>query len=429
MGVVPVVRASALPVARVETIDRGSPRSRVRARAAENGSRHATSVLTRDGLKTRTWEESALLVEQAGAGLLRSGMRADQVVLSLLPGGHPYPELDVALRAIGAVVLRVSPHATREDLLRELDGVDVRLVVCDVEADLDRLQDLHFPAAQLFALDGGQGWDRLVSLGVERLRMDPDAVERADATVDPAGTAVRLLCPAAGAVSTPSIPGLEDRIPADAAVVLVGDACDPLVSAVHDAHLGVGFELVHVRDSSGLARLVETVRPSVLVVADDQLADVAASMEREIVPAPRRLLPSLGRAAELASLRAWWGSSLRTVLTTGLPDAVHSQLDARGVDVALIEIGDLPPADLPESPPIVMGDASQLPRRSPREPEEAFQLEAAGSLRASGSEGGGAVEAPPSPEESAFVLPSLPLFSGESFLDKLLLARAEQAEA
>ena len=76
-----------------------------------------------------------------------------------------------------------------------------------------------------------------------------------------------------------------------------------------------------------------------------------------------------------------------------------------------------PALDLPVPPPVVMGDPSTLPRRARRDPGRDFQFETERAPQFDESEG------------SAFVLPSLPLFGGESFLYKLLLARADQARA
>lgn len=73
---------------------------------------------------------------------------------------------------------------------------------------------------------------------------------------------------------------------------------------------------------------------------------------------------------------------------------------------------DLQPADLPVPPLVVMGNAADLPRRSRNDPGRDFQLETDRDPQFD------------EPEESAFVLPSLPLFGGESFLDKLLRSQA-----
>jgi hypothetical protein len=77
--------------------------------------------------------------------------------------------------------------------------------------------------------------------------------------------------------------------------------------------------------------------------------------------------------------------------------------------VEVVQLADPRPADLPEPPPVVMGDAALLPRRAPRTPGDDFGL-----------------RLEPEVDASAF-LPSLPLMSGESFLDQLLLSRARQA--
>ncbi|WP_299923153.1 hypothetical protein [uncultured Nocardioides sp.] len=80
-----------------------------------------------------------------------------------------------------------------------------------------------------------------------------------------------------------------------------------------------------------------------------------------------------------------------------------------GGALEVVTLTDLRAADLPEPPPVVLGDAALLPRRSRRAPGDHFGL-----------------RLEPEVDASAF-LPSLPLMSGESFLDQLLLSRARQA--
>ncbi|MBS2939632.1 AMP-binding protein [Nocardioides sp. J2M5] len=414
MAYVPVSRAAALPGGDRSSAAQ-SPRWTVLSdHALLRGDRAAHLLVRDDEVVIRPWSETARAVELAAAGLVRSGLRVDQVVVSLVPPGHACPELDLALRAIGAVVVHVDPHAGPDDLLRELSGVDVRLVVVEEPRDLQRLPDLSFPSAELFALDGGRGWDRLLELGAQRLTMDPDAVTRVDRAVDPEGAVPRLLGRGRPTGRVPAETTLPEGVVApDDVVLLACGPADPLSHLVRDAHLAGGAALAELPAGSDLLAVLARVSPSVLVLSGDAVRAVVAALDPGPAPRPRRV--SRRRPApepEASPL----GDRLRLVVVESLDAADRAALAATGVDVLEVGAVRLAPADLPVPPPVLRGDAADLPRRSRHDPGADFQL---------------AVDrapAPVAPDESAFVLPSLPLFGGESFLDKLLLARAREAE-
>lgn len=116
MAYVPVSRAAALP-GRYRSSAAQSPRwTLLSDHALLRGDRAAHLLVRDDEVVIRPWSETARVVELAAAGLVRSGLRVDQVVVSLVPPGHACPELDLALRAIGAVVVHVDPHAGPDDL-------------------------------------------------------------------------------------------------------------------------------------------------------------------------------------------------------------------------------------------------------------------------------------------------------------------------
>lgn len=371
MAHIAVTRASALPGAAGTpsgTPSGDTPYGRLVGHAGTHGDASAHVVRTDGRSVTRTWSEVADTVQAAAAGLVRSGLRADQVVVSLLPAAHEHPELDLALRIIGAVVVHVAPDVTTDDLLAGLGGAPVRLVVADTEADLERLQGLTFPHAQLFTVDGGRGWQHLLELGAERLRMDPDLVERLDRVVDPAAATPRLLAPRHGFVRLTG--GEPVRLGPDAVAVVVGHESDPVVQHVTDAHLASGCTLVRLPHGAPLARVVAQHAPTVL------------------------------------GLAAGVGGALTAAVRVGL--------DELGTQVVAADAVRLEAATLPLPPPVLMGDPADLPRRARRDPGREFQLD-------------NDREPAPAPDEpSAFQLPSLPLFGGESFLDKLLLSRAAQ---
>jgi hypothetical protein len=409
MGQIRVARAQALPGHAGESVRASAWQSIVRL-SRERSDDVAFLLDTADGVTTRTWAEVAQAVERAAAGLVRSGLRVDQVVVSLLPSDHAHPELDLAMRTIGAVVVHVAPDVTVADLAHHLDGADVRLVVAEDAADLSRLDGVPLPRAALFSIDGGRGWDRLLELGAERLVMDPTAVERADSIVDPDGAGPRLL---SGATPIGRAPegGLRAGVLDPHAVVLgAGDSADALLQVVREAHLDLGFTLCVVEDAARLPGLAAAAHPSVLVVPEhlaDAVPDVLAVLAPAVPKARRarawRAGPDRAQGAAPASARG------PLVVTPAPRDDVRSILTQVGGALEVVELADLRAADLPQPPPVVIGDAADLPRRSRRGRGDDFALRLV-----------------PEVDASAF-LPSLPLMSGESFLDQLLLSRARQA--
>lgn len=411
MAYIPVTRAPALPTGTVDAAGAASPFRTVLEHARTRGDDIAYVVQVGQERDFRTWTQVASAVERAGAGLVRSGLRADQVVVSLLPAGHAWPELDLALRAIGAVVVQVSPDAGSDDLVRELEDVDVRLVVAEAEADLRRLQGLTFRSAEMFALDGGRGWDRLVGLGAERLTMDPDAVTRADRVVDPALAGPRLLRAGAPLGRVAPVTDQELLLAPDAVVVLVGDVADETVQLVREAHLAAGCTLRHVADATTLSAELADLGPTVLAVSSTAAADLPAVLDASPAPAVLRRRSSRARGHDLAALRTWLGGHLEQVVARELPDRVARVVAEVGAGPATL-LATLLPADLPVPPPVLVGDASTLPRRSRQDPGRDFQFDNDRAAEVA------------EPEPSAFNLPSMPLFGGESFLDKLLMAQA-----
>jgi hypothetical protein len=410
-----------IPIARAQALPGGAPAPARPASAWQAVTRHARDraddvaflLVTRDGLRPRTWAEVSHAVDRAAAGLIRSGLRVDQVVLSLLPADHPHPELDLALRAVGAVVVHAGPDAAAEHVARDLAGTDVRLVVAERAEDVARLEGLSLARAELFTVDDGRGWARLLELGAERLVMDPSAVERADSIVDPAGSAPRLLSGATPVGQAP-VTSLRDGVIDGGAVVLAaGDAADPLVQVVREAHLRAGFTLCLVEEPTALPDVVSATHPSVLVVPARRAVGLPAALEVLAPAVPRARRPRGWRAGSgRTAQKAAAGPRGLVVVTPAPSDEVRRLVSELGGAVEVVQQLDLLPADLPVPPPVVMGDAAELPRRARRSPAEEFELRLGEQHE---------------PAASAFSLPSLPLMSGESFLDQLLLSRAREA--
>ena len=406
-------RAWALPHS-LQPVLPPSPLRRLEVLAAQRPDDPALLVRTGGGYESRSWSEVEHTVLCAGAGLLRSGLRPDQIVLSLLPTAHAHPELEISFRAIGAVVIHVSPEAGPDDLARQLAGVDVRLVVSETEKDPERLAGLAFRSAEMFALEG---WSRLLSLGAERLLMDPDAVKRVDRMVDPEGARGRLLRTGTSLAQVPAGTRQGAVLPDAGVTLLVGDHADPFVHLVGDAHLATGDTLVHIAGPADLPDVLSHVQPTALALSSGAVAGLSDLLAVAPAQKGRRRRSTRTGAAGPEALRSWFGGHLALVVAPELSDAVTPFVTGLGVEVAVLEVGDVLPADLPVPPPVLVGDPSNLPRRSRRDPGRDFQFE---------------TERAPQfdePEGSAFVLPSLQLFGGESFLDKLLLARADQARA
>lgn len=282
MAYVPQARASALPGGHRSVLP-PSPWRRLATLATERGEETAFLVSTADGFRGRSWAEVEQTVERAAAGLIRSGLRADQVVLSLVPFADVHPELDIALRAIGSVVIHVSEHASEEDIARELAHVDVRLVISRDDRELTRLAGLRFRAAEMLDL-GNDSWDRLLALGAERLVMDPDVVNRVDRVVDPGGTVARVLLPELPLGRVPEAADLDTRLPGAGVTLLVGPHADAFVLSVRDAHLAAGGTVVHLADPTQLAEVLQQVQPTVLALAPGAAHELPRLMSTVSVP-------------------------------------------------------------------------------------------------------------------------------------------------
>lgn len=377
------------------------------------GPRTARVVLDGERLVAHSWAESAQEVEQAAAGLVRSGLRVDQVVVSLVAPGHHVGDIDLALHAAGAVVVHVDPHASSEHLARELGGVDVRLVVVDAVESLDRLGSLPLPGAELFALDSGRGWARLLELGSERLKMDPDAVARAGRTVRSVATEPRLLAAGRGLGRVPAhvLFGAHGLTEED--VVLVASAAADLSRhAARAEHLRSGAALCELPDGADVLAALEQLQPTVLVLDQAATAEIARHADAHGQRQRRGLL----RRSPAGDARPPGALRVRLVATPTTADDELAWMRRAGIDVVAPPELPLLVPDLPVPPPVIIGDARDLPRRSRGAPGKDFVW----------AVDRGAVHAtPPGPDDTAFVLPSLPLFGGESYLDRLLLARAE----
>jgi hypothetical protein len=369
-----LARAQALPVG--DRPDPGPSPFRSLARlAAERG---ADPALLRtvdddlgdhhDGRGVRTWAEVHDGVVRAAAGLVRLGLHPDQVVVTALPPAQAWPDLELAVRATGAVLVHVSPSVPAADVARLLEEVEVRLVVTDGGTAPDPLAGLTLDRALRLDLDGGEGWRRLRQLGAERLVMDPDVVTRTEAMVDPEDTVPRVLV----ATEDGAAVGRHDAGPVpDAAlsptdvVLLAGSADDPFVRRVLHQHVQLGFALAWVDGDDELPAVLDRVDPTVLAL-DDPSARLLADRLRDAGPAA-----CAGRAC----------TRLTGVLLAGLPRVPAAVVAAPGVVITELPSAPMGEARLPVRPPVVQGDAAGLPRRMRASRDSAFGAAAGEAVR------------------------------------------------
>lgn len=322
-----------------------SPWSWLTRHAAERGDDVAYVVGPGAG-RTLTWTEVRDAVALVVGGLLESGLRPGDVVVSLLPAGHDRPELDLALRTMGAVVVHVSPRAGADEVRRELEVLDVRLVLVERSGDLARVRGADLDATDVLVPSDGPGWRRLLGWGAERLAADPELVSRVEAGVDRSTTGPRLLRP--GARLGRVVPGVEiagghgpDLMPYDAVVLLVGEASDPFVHAVGDAHLAAGSTLVRVGDPHRMAGAIARHRPSVVALSAEGSTPLDEVVVAWLWLLPRRR-PEAEPETDLAARRAF-GGSMTTFVVPTISDFLLDMVDELGLPVTLIEVR--PPAD------------------------------------------------------------------------------------
>lgn len=349
--------------------------------AAERGGDPAVLVRDAAGWSARSWAEVHDGVVRATAGLVRLGLHPDQVVVAVLPAGQAWPDLELAVRAAGAVLVQVSSPVPAGEVARLLGDVEVRLVVTDAattDAPEECLAGLPLEKALRLDLDGGAGWRHLQQLGAERLVMDPDVVTRTEAMVDPDDTAPRSLVAGAdgavvgrhGADAAPDAAPDGALSPTDV-VLLAGTPDDPFVRRVLHQHLRLGFTLARVDRGDDLVAALAEVDPTVVALDD---------------PSAEQLLDRLrahdaGRGGDVSCGR------LTGVLLAGLPRVPAAGSGLSGMaglpampGLVVTELPSMPmgEARLPVRRPVVQGDATALPRRMRASRDTAFGPTGAG---------------------------------------------------
>jgi hypothetical protein len=170
---------------------------------------------------------------------------------------------------------------------------------------------------------------------------DPALVDRVDAVVDHATSGVRLLRP--GARMGRVVPGVElagghgpALMPSDAVALLVGEASDPFVQAVADAHLAAGCTLLRVGDSSRMAGAIARHRPTVVALSAEGSAPLDETVAAWLWLLPRRR-PGADGTVHLVARRAF-ASSMTTFVVPTISDFLLDMVEDLGLPVTLIEV-------------------------------------------------------------------------------------------
>lgn len=380
-----LARASALPTAAPALPP--SPFRRLVLHATERPDAVARVTESPDGTwESRTWSGVRIEVERAAAGLVRRGLRPGQVVVSVVRADRLLADVELAVRATGAVLVTLATDVGHDDMVRLLGDTDVRFVIADTESDLERLRGVALERTELVFLQGGAGWERLQGHGAERLVMDPDAVARTEAMVAPEDSAPRrIVRDRSGAVITHgsrSAARLSEAMGPHDTVLVAGGPGDPFVSQVHESQLGVGAAVATVPSGADLPMALAAVRPTVVALDEGGAAALEEQFRALIsdVPWAYNLETTLGMDVDqsqdprlrhavrlqthsLEEMRPWFGGRLERVLCPGLPSFLERVLRALRIDLPDVPTADPSPVRLPVRAVVVQGDGSSLARR------------------------------------------------------------------
>lgn len=407
-----------------------------------------------------TWSEFAGRVESGAAGLMQAGLGTGDLVVIMLSATSVASETIAAVRAAGAVPLVLGADHTGDALVHALAGAPVRLVIVDDESFVSALGAINLDGAELLAVAAdGSGWDRLVAAGAARLGVEPTAVSAA-AEAPEEGAALALDAEAGSLVRI--LRGSTDSLEATDRVLVVGSAGDPQVLAALDAHLNSGATLAWIETVDGIESALAGVKPTLLhldAVSSLAIEDVLLTAQvngsvwhrspASVLEALRTMdagsdVPRMvrRRTAPAERLGAWFGADLARISVSGEPSSLlvnlaellsisveaHADVDMVLLDAEkLMELAGPLAAEVAETTaaarlaaaPVEMGDPTLLPRRERRDVDAAFKLSAKQRVRAVAGAG--------VPDVSGAIVPSLPLFGGESALDRLLSQQTSSA--
>lgn len=318
-----------------------------------------------------SWSTLFADVEDLAAGLVASGIRTDQIALVAMSPGHLAIVVELALRAAGAVPVRLTPGLGDAEAAAAFASAPVSLVVVDDNLKLEGLAGLPLGSAQLFDTSDADNVTALLEAGRAHLRDEPELVARADQRQSTAATQPRVIVPTGEALapSTEARPGPpmteRDR------VLLVGEPHDPFTSQVRSSALATGATLAWARDATDLAHSLVTLRPTLLALdaastgALASLIDDARVGDHRWHPLPSDVLDAVAivaaagtiprgsrrLAADIGALKPWFGGEL-TQLLTAVPCSPRLRATCEALEIEVVlERGDvLAPADLPTPP-------------------------------------------------------------------------------
>lgn len=384
---------------------RTSPLADLQRHARDRAS--AVALVERRGASwlSLTWSELHRRVVDGAAGMLDAGVRPGEAVVLMVPAGIRLAELELAVRAMGAVPLMLPERLGPAEVGRLLEGVDVRLVVVDRQQRLALLRHAALADAQLFECDD-DSWGRLRAMGAERRGREPGVLVHADALRDPATTRTVLGLPrekSAAWLFRPDASGATSDLRADDVVVLVGEASDRFTTVVREAHHRSGCALAWVEGPDELAAALAAVRPThamldhtaaraledlLLTAHVDgvlwhesplEVLDAAAAVagEAKVGAKGRRL------AAEVARLAPWWGGRLQHLVLDARVDRTVIGL-AAALDLHVGRVAHLPAVrlDLRPTAPTPAPAPAPAPTAVAPEPEPSLPRRARGGLDA-----------------------------------------------
>ncbi|MER6990664.1 AMP-dependent synthetase/ligase [Saccharopolyspora hirsuta] len=154
-----------------------------------------------DGDRTLTWEQVRHEVQVVAAGLAALGLQRGQAMLIMAPNRVEHWLVDVAAAHLGAVPSTLYPTLSQDQVHYAAHHSRAKVVVLDSADQLRRWSKVLRNAsdvehvvvldeqAMVSADERFRTWDRLRELGEQRLREDPELVQRASAAIGPADPA------------------------------------------------------------------------------------------------------------------------------------------------------------------------------------------------------------------------------------------------
>ncbi len=367
----------------VRSVRTASPWEQLRHHARERGDGVALVRAWGDSFEIRTWLEVTQGVEYVAAALLAMGLRPRQAVVISMASGPDLNELDLAVRAVGAVPVYLDPTLRARDVVDLLAATDVALIVSDGQRSRGRLRPTDLPGVATLTLATDDDWIRLRERGAAAIVRDPSVLTAAGVADRPWTASVVLTRHDGDAVAVRRLP-VSAPAGDPGPVLLYGAVGDPHVAFQRAEHLATGGSLAWTSDGADLPLLFQTLAPTSLVLDGPASADLDRLLSSATVGGkawhrtPAEVLaavaavPSPGadrglrrRVASLEKLRPWFGGRLHYISTTTEPTSVLAGVAAAlEFDLGVLEQAPWEPAALPRPPKAGSRTSSTLPRRA-----------------------------------------------------------------